>query len=353
VSERWPTLVLGGSGYVAGELIRLTAGHPDLDLRAAMSSSLPGQPVAESFPHLLPAVGELRFDDLDGVLGQFQPDEHWAVLAAAPHLISAPLLERVVDAARAAGTRLSLVDASADFRFSDAEAFRSVYGEPHGAPDLLGQFHCALPEHTKVVTTPYISHPGCFATAMLLGIVPLAAAGISENRFFVTGVTGSTGSGRSPKPTTHHPERQSNMFAYKPLQHRHAPEVRALASATAKTDIALHFVPHSGPFARGIHATIHAPLKQATSAAALRELLVEYYRGAHFVRVSEGMPRLKDVAGSNYAALGVATDDRSAVIVCVIDNLLKGAAGGAVQWLNRLLGIPEQRGLETPAIGWL
>ena len=353
MSERWPTLVLGGSGYVAGELIRLTAGHPDLDLRACMSSSLPGERVAASFPHLLPAVGALRFDDLEGVLDQFKRDEHWAVLAAAPHLISAPLLEQVVAAAEAAGSRLSLVDASADFRFSDAEAFQSVYGEPHGAPELLSQFYCGLPEHSTSVATPYVSHPGCFATAMLLGIVPLAESGLSESRYFVTGITGSTGSGRAPKPTTHHPERQSNLFAYKPLQHRHAPEVRALARAASGTDISLHFVPHSGPFARGIHATIHAPLKQATSTAQLRDLLTGYYRDAHFVSVSEGMPRLKDVAGSNYAAIGVAADDQTAVIVCVIDNLLKGAAGGAVQWLNRLLGVPEQRGLSSPAIGWL
>jgi N-acetyl-gamma-glutamyl-phosphate reductase len=353
MSERWPTLVLGGSGYVAGEMLRLVAGHPSLDLTACVSSSLPGKTVAATFPHLAPALGRLRFDDLDAALARFSRGDHWAVLAAAPHIISAPLLQQVVTAAESAGTRLSLVDASADFRYATPAAFQSVYGEPHGAPELLTHFRCALPEHSDAAPAPYISHPGCFATAMLLGIVPLAKSGCSDNRFYVTGITGSTGSGRAPKATTHHPERQSNLFAYKPLEHRHAPEVCALTNVAAGTDIALHFVPHSGPFARGIHATIHAPLKQPVTREELREVFTRAYAHAHFVSVADGMPRLKDVAGSNYAALGVAVDAETAVITCVIDNLLKGAAGGAVQWLNKQLGIPEQQGLQAPAIGWL
>ena len=349
----WPTLVLGGSGYVAGELLRIAAGHPRLDLRACVSSSLPGQAIGASFPHLEPALEQMAFTDLDDALTQFAAGEHWAVLAAAPHVVSADLLQRVVAAADSAGTQLSIVDASADFRYATADSFQAVYGEPHGAPGLLQQFTCAVPEQLPEVTTPHVSQPGCFATAMLLGIVPLAQSGWTENRFFVTGITGSTGSGRAPKATTHHPERQSNLFAYKALAHRHAPEVRALTQAAAGVDIQLHFVPHSGPFARGIHATIYAPLRESISAAQLRAQLAEHYAHAPFVAVSETMPRVKDVAGSNYALLGAAVDDDTAVVVCVLDNLLKGAAGGTVQWLNRLLGISEDSGLTTPAIGWL
>ncbi len=349
----WPTLVLGGSGYVAGELLRLAAAHPRLDIRACVSSSLPDQPVRESFPHLAPVLGALRFATLEQAISQFGPGEHWAVLAAAPHVVSAALLQQVADAAEGRGTRLSIVDASADFRYHTGAAFQDVYGEPHGAPALLEQFTCAVPEHCPQVNTPHVSQPGCFATAMLLGIVPLAASGWTENRFFVTGITGSTGSGRSAKATTHHPERQSNLFAYKPLQHRHAPEVRALTRAATGNDVDLHFVPHSGPFARGIHATIYAPLSVSVSASELRNHLTDYYADAAFVSVEASMPRIKNVAGSNYANLGVAVDENTAVVVCVIDNLLKGAAGGAVQWLNRLLDIPEDTGLAAPAIGWL
>ena len=127
----------------------------------------------------------------------------------------------------------------------------------------------------------------------------------------------------------------------------------ALTRAATGNDVDLHFVPHSGPFARGIHATIYAPLSVSVSASELRNHLADYYADAAFVSVEASMPRIKDVAGSNYANLGVAVDENTAVVVCVIDNLLKGAAGGAVQWLNRLLDIPEDTGLAAPAIGWL
>ncbi len=353
MSDAWPTLVLGGSGYVAGELLRLVDGHPDLNLVACVSSSRPGQPVSDIFPHLGPALPKLRFQDLDSALANFQRGDHWAVLSAAPHVVSAAVLQQVVTAAADAGARLSIVDASADFRYRTASEFQAVYGEPHGAPDLLASFRCAIPEHCQALSEPFVSHPGCFATAMLLGIVPLTASGWTSNRFYVTGITGSTGSGRVPKATTHHPERQSNLFAYKSLNHRHDPEVRALTRGATDQDIALHFVPHSGPFARGIHATIYAPLTTSVSADELRARLADYYEEARFVAVTPGMPRIKDVAGSNYAALGVAVDAQTAVVVVVIDNLLKGAAGGALQWLNRLLGVPEASGLEASAIGWL
>ena len=348
-----PVAVLGGSGYVAGELLRLVAQHPNLALEAAVSTSQAGEPVAAAFPHLAPAYAEKRFISPEGLLERLGDAERWIVLSAAPHGISAKLVAALLDAADSAHVELSVVDASADFRFADAAAFAAVYGQPHPAPARLAEFRCAVPEHLQALDTPHAAHPGCFATSMLLAIVPLLRAGVCANTFSVSAVTGSTGAGRVPRNTTHHPFRQSNLFAYQPLEHRHDPEVRALALAATGVEPRLRFVPQSGPFARGIHATIFADKQPHCSAADVQSALVEFYRESSFVRVQSAPPRVKDVAGSNYAALSAHVSEDTVVVCVVLDNLLKGAAGGSMQWVNRLLGLPETTGLAAPAVGWI
>jgi len=202
------------------------------------------------------------------------------------------------------------------------------------------------------VPTPHVAHPGCFATATLLASVPLLALGLCEPRLFVTGITGSTGSGRRPVDGTHHPQRHSDLYAYNALTHRHTPEIMACAQAASGVAAEYNFVPHSGPFARGIHVTVQATLKKPLDAAALRAALGDYYRLAPFVKVRDAMPRIKDVATSNYAHLSATTNGTTLAVMAAIDNLNKGAAGGAVQWMNRLLGYPETMGLTAPAPGW-
>jgi N-acetyl-gamma-glutamyl-phosphate reductase len=182
--------------------------------------------------------------------------------------------------------------------------------------------------------------------------VPLLAQRLIEPRLFVSGVTGSTGSGRQPTAGTHHPQRHSDLYAYNPLAHRHTPEVRALAAAATGVDAEFAFVPHSGPFARGIHVTVQAVLRHSVSSADLQRALSDYYDQSVFVRVGAEPPRLKDVVTSNYAELCGATQDGTVVVMCAIDNLVKGAAGGAIQWMNRILGYEETAGLLTPAPGW-
>jgi len=353
MSDVWPVIVLGGSGYVAGEMLRLVAQHPRLALGAAVSTSQAGQPIASAFNHLRPVYPDTSFVSIDTVLEQIGEASHWVVLSAAPHGASAQIVAALLDTAESAGVTLTVVDASADFRFNDASAFAKVYGQTHPAPALLGQFRCAVPEHLAEIDTPHAAHPGCFATAMLLGIVPLLKAGFCSESFYVSAVTGSTGAGRTPRETTHHPVRQSNLFAYQPLVHRHDPEVRTLTRAATDQDISLHFVPHSGPFARGIHATIFARQHNRVSDADVTEALTEFYRASDLVRVDSQPPRMKDVAASNHAALSASVDEDSIVICSVLDNLLKGAASGAIQWVNRLLGLPDTLGLLTPTAGWL
>jgi N-acetyl-gamma-glutamyl-phosphate reductase len=351
-SGQFPTIVLGGSGYVAGEFLRLIAAHPRLTLGGVVSSSQAGEPVAKTFAHLAPAYGRELFVSIDAVIEKLKTAPRWLVLSGAPHGASAQLIAQLLDAAAGAGVALTVVDASADFRFTDPGAWAKVYGHEHATPQLIPQFTCAVPEHLDRIDTPHAAHPGCFATTMLLGLVPLASAGFAEE-FNVSAVTGSTGAGRTPRETTHHPVRQSNLFAYQALKHRHAPEVRALVKAASGRDIDLQFVPHSGPFARGIHATIFARARERVTQAQVVEALTEFYRGAEFVRVEAEPPRMKDIAATNYSAVHAVVDGDTIVVCSVLDNLLKGAAGGSIQWANRLLGLPETLGLDTPAAGWL
>jgi N-acetyl-gamma-glutamyl-phosphate reductase common form len=347
-----PAIVLGGTGYVAGELLRLIAGHPLLEVAAILSDSQPGAPVSVAFAHLKSAYPELKFADLEQLAAIIKRGPSCALFSAAPHGVSAAIVDRLLGEAEAAGTRVHCVDISADFRYSNADAYQSVYKHAHGAPARIREFTCAVPEHLAKSPTAHIAHPGCFATAALLASVPLLALGLTDTRLFVTGVTGSTGSGRKPVDGTHHPLRHSDFYAYSALSHRHVPEITACAKLATGIEADFNFVPHSGPFARGIHVTVQASLKKPLATAQALEALKSYYADCPFVRVGDTAPRVKDVATSNYANLGAVTNGNSIAVMAVLDNLNKGAAGGAMQWMNRLLGMPETTGLTAPAPGW-
>jgi N-acetyl-gamma-glutamyl-phosphate reductase len=275
-----------------------------------------------------------------------------ALFSAAPHGVSAGIVDRLLRAAAQARTQVHCVDISADFRYASQEAYEVVYKHPHGAPARIREFTCAVPEHLKRSPTPHIAHPGCFATATLLASVPLLALGLTDARLFVTGITGSTGSGRKPVEGTHHPLRHGDLYSYGALSHRHVPEIAACAKQATGVEARFNFVPHSGPFARGIHVTVQARLKNSLSTSQALEALRDYYKDCPFVRVAEAAPRVKEVAASNYSHLSAVTNDDSIAVMSVLDNLNKGAAGGAIQWMNRLLGIPETTGLTAPAPGW-
>src|SRR5690606_23970146 len=188
-----------------------------------------------------------------------------------PHGASAALIDKLLTKAEAAGTKPRVVDISADYRFSSNAAYAAVYKHDHGAQNRLSQFTCAVPEHLASAPTPHIGHPGCFATAILLASVPLLKLGIATPTLFVSGVTGSTGAGRKPIEGTHHPMRHSDLYTYNALAHRHAPEIAEVAKAASGVDAHFAFVPHSGPYARGIHATVQAALARPVSQAELLE----------------------------------------------------------------------------------
>lgn len=347
-----PAVVLGGTGYVAGELLRLLAGHPHFSLAAVMSDSQPGEAVAGAFPHLVSAYPQMRFSSQTQVQKILCEAPEAAVFSAAPHGVSALLIDALLGAAEKAGTRPRVVDISADFRYGSAAAYAAVYPHAHGAPARLAQFTCALPEHLDKLATPHVGHPGCFATAILLASVPLLANGLVTPSLFVSGVTGSTGSGRKPVLSTHHPLRHADLYSYSALVHRHVPEVSACARAASGVEAEFAFVPHSGPFARGIHVTLQAALKRPLDTEKMLAILRVFYADAPFVRVSAEAPRVKDVVASNYAHLSAVVMSGTVAVMCALDNLNKGAAGGALQWMNRMFALPEAAGLTAPAPGW-
>lgn len=346
-------VVLGATGYVGGELLRLLAAHPDLELAAAVSASRHGQSIAATFPHLAGVYPDTEFSAPEKWVNAIDSGAKLALFSAAPHGASAALIERSLQAAAKRNLQVHVVDSSADFRYATQADFEAVYGASHGAPQLLNQFQCAVPEHASAIDAPHVGHPGCFATATLLASVPLIKSGLTDAEVFVSATTGSTGSGRSPQAGTHHPERHSNMYAYKPLAHRHSPEISRLCEAASGRATAVHFVPHSGPFARGIYATVQAKLNADVSAQQVLAAYQTAYADAPFVQLVDTTPRLKNVVASNYCQIGVAVDDGAVVVMSAIDNLVKGAAGGAVQWMNRLWKLPETRGLLTAAPGWI
>ena len=172
-TARIPTIVLGGTGYVAGELLRLIAGHPNLELAGILSDSQPGESVAKAFGHLAPVYPKTTFSsqaEIEALVARLPVS---AIFSAAPHGASAALIDRLLTVAEGAGTKPRVVDISADFRYSTDTAYAAVYKHPHGAPGRLSQFSCAVPEHLAIAATPHIAHPGCFATAILLASVPL------------------------------------------------------------------------------------------------------------------------------------------------------------------------------------
>jgi N-acetyl-gamma-glutamyl-phosphate reductase common form len=345
-------VVLGATGYVGGEFLRLLAAHPVFDMAAAVSRGQAGAAIGAAFPHLAAAYPDAAFTEPAKALEGIDTGSRLAVFSAAPHGASAALVAATLEAAAARNLQTHVVDCSADFRYADAAAYERVYGGAHGAPRLLGDFHCALPEHAGTLDAPHVGHPGCFATAVLLAAMPLTLPALACREVNVTAVTGSTGSGKTAQAGTHHPERHSNLYAYKPLSHRHVPEVERLLAARSGKTVKVHFVPHSGPFARGIYATLQAAIEPSVSQDDVADEFRSFYAESEFVRIVEGAPKLKDVVASNYAHIGAAADSGRVVVTCAIDNLVKGAAGGAVQWMNRLWSLPEATGLHVPAPAW-
>ena len=336
-------VVVGAAGYAGGELLRLLLSHPDVGEVVATSRSQAGRPVGEVHPALAPLT-DARFAGLAPGEAARGRD---VVFLALEHGESSKVIGDVF----AAGPGL-IIDLAADFRVQAPRLYEQFYG-PHAAPDYVSRFAYGLAYVAGVSLrgATAIAAPGCFATAAQLALWPIARAGIPCVPTLF-GVTGSSGAGVHPKPTTHHPARANNVFAYSVLGHRHEAEVLAAWRLwTGNPDATTRMMVHSGPFVRGIYLTLHARLAEphpalANGAAAFYRTA---YHGRPFVRVMDGAPELTHAVGTNYALIGAALspDGRELQVMVAEDNLVKGAGGQALQAMNLALGLDETAGLRA------
>ena len=337
--------IVGASGYGGAELLRLCATHPDLHVVAAQAGSAAGQAVAAHTPSLAAAYRDLVYGptDVDGLDGLD------VVFLALPHGQSQALVPDLVDRAGV------VVDLAADFRLADPALYPTWYGEPHAAPDLLATFVYGLPElhRADLAGATRIAAPGCYPTAALLGLAPLVEAGLLASpsagapALVVDAASGTSGAGRAPKEQLHFAAVDEDFVAYGLLDHRHTAEMEQGLGRTVL------FTPHLAPMVRGILATCYARPAEpgALTTADVLGLLADRYADEPFVVVSADPPSTKAASGSNTVHLSARFDPRTGwvVVLSAIDNLIKGAAGQAVQCANLALGLPEATGL--PVVG--
>ena len=337
-SPRLTVAVVGASGFLGGELVRLLAEHPRVSLGRVCGYRSAGKSLGSVRGGLAP-LG-LEISEVDPP--QLAKEAEVAFLAL-PHGDSALLAAELL----AAGMRV--IDLGSDFRLEDAADYPRYYGRSHPRPEFLSEAYYSLPELTGAIAPDcrLVANPGCFATALAMGIVPLVKHLGPQARIAAMGITGSSGSGAAASVKVHHSLRPTNLSAYKPLTHQHLGELRQLMMRLGGHAPAVDFVPHSGPFIRGIHLTLQ--LRRSELGADPFALLSAAYADADLVDVQRGPVDLGAVVGSCRVAIGVAGDDEVAVVFVAIDNLLKGGSGQAVQNLNLLMGWPACEGL--PRLG--
>jgi N-acetyl-gamma-glutamyl-phosphate reductase len=328
--------ILGASGYVGGELMRLIAGHPEMEAGIAFGASNAGQQVAAVHPHLALAYPDAAFAAWDSSLLK----DCDLILAALPHGET----QRLADELLAPG--IPFVDLGADFRLESAAEFERWYGEPHARPDLLETFTYGLPEffRDRIKESKRGAAPGCYPTAASLALRPLVEAGVIERQgIVVDAASGVSGAGRAANAGTHFCAVDGNYRAYGLLNHRHTAEMEMVSGASVL------FTPHLMAASRGILATCYA---KATGPCDPLAILRDAYADEHFIHVGETPPETKWATGSNAAFLTARYDQRTGTVLAVaaIDNLGKGAAGQMIQCANLMLGLDESAGLSNMGV---
>jgi N-acetyl-gamma-glutamyl-phosphate reductase len=331
--------VVGGTGYTGVELLRLLALHPEVRLQAVTSRGEAGTPVADLFPNLRGHV-DLCFTEPDaGVLNAcdvvFFATPNGIAMGMAPELLSQ-------------GVRV--IDLAADFRLRDPAEWQRWYGMPHACPDLLKEAVYGLPEvnRSAIAGARLVANPGCYPTAVQLGLVPLIEAGCIDTATLIADCkSGASGAGRGASVATLLSEASGSFKAYAVPGHRHLPEIRQGLAQAAGAPVGLTFVPHLTPMIRGIHATLYARLTEPDIDA--QAIFATRYSGEPFVDVLPpgSHPETRSVKGANDCRIAVhlAPDGQTLVVLSVIDNLVKGAAGQAVQNMNIMCGLEERTGL--------
>jgi N-acetyl-gamma-glutamyl-phosphate reductase len=335
--------VVGASGYTGVELLRLLAGHPQVEVTCVTARQHAGEHVASLFPAL-----SGRFDllcesaDAQAIAGRAD-----LIFTALPHQAAMEIIPDLLRAGR------RVIDLSADYRLRDAEVYAAWYGK-HGSPELLAEAVYGLPElyREHVRNARLIANPGCYPTSVALALAPLIKNRlIDPATLVIDSKSGTSGAGRSASVGSLFCEVNEGFKAYGVASHRHTPEIEQTLTDLAGAPVTVSFTPHLLPVNRGILSTCYAGLAQKSTTAELLAVYAEYYRHEPFIRVhpAGSLPNVAYVRGSNFCDLGVVSDPRTGrvIVVSAIDNLVKGAAGQALQNFNILLGLPETTGLEA------
>ena len=326
--------IFGGSGYGGSELLRILLFHPNVELVFVTANEHAGKPVGEVHRNLN-GLTKLGF-----VTAPESIDNVDCVFLALPHGQAMDIVPRLP-------VEIKAIDLSGDFRLRDQAVFEKHYKQPHTAMQSQSEFVYGLTETNReaIRGARLISNPGCFATATLLGLAPLVAKSALTGRVIVDAKTGSSGSGAKAAANTHHPQRMNSFYAYKPFTHQHVPEIEQELEHVGDWTNELIFMTHSLPVSRGIFASIYAESKRDLTEDELRGMFAEYYRDAFFVRLVNGSPDINWVKTTNFCDIGFAARGKQIVVFSALDNLVKGAAGQAVQNMNLMFGLDEKSGL--------
>jgi N-acetyl-gamma-glutamyl-phosphate/LysW-gamma-L-alpha-aminoadipyl-6-phosphate reductase len=333
--------ILGGSGYGGSELLRILLFHPQVEVALVTANEHAGKHVDSVHPNLA-KLTNLKFDSMPepGALEDLD-----CVFLALPHgqaMEIVPSLPRTVKA----------IDLSGDFRLNDAAVFKQFYGREHTAMEAQREFVYGLTEvnRNQIKEATRIANPGCFATALELGLFPLLASGLVKGKIIADMKTGSSGSGAKAAANTHHPKRANSFYAYKMFEHQHQPEVEQLLSSVSPqwSECSLVFQVHSIPVVRGIFASIYVTPTRPMTRDEVGNLFREFYGNEFFIRLVEGSPDINWVKNTNFVDIGWAASDDTVIVFVALDNLVKGAAGQAVQNMNLMFGIEERTGLVLP-----
>lgn len=334
--------ILGGSGYGGSELLRILLFHSEVELKLVTANEHAGKRIDAVHPNLA-KLTDLKFESMPdpGALTDLD-----CVFLALPHGQAMEIVPLLPRSAR-------VIDLSGDFRLSDAAKFKKFYGREHTAIQSQREFVYGLSEvnRNQIKEATRIANPGCFASALELGLYPLVASELVKGKVIADMKTGSSGSGAKAAPNTHHPKRANSFYAYKTFEHQHQPEVeQLLASVNSNwsSECELVFQVHSIPVVRGIFASIYVTTRKSMTPDEVGDLFREFYGNEFFIRLVEGSPDINWVKNTNFVDIGWAASGDSVIVFVALDNLVKGAAGQAVQNMNLMFGIDERAGLALP-----
>ena len=329
--------IFGGSGYGGSELLRILLFHPNVEVAFVTANEQAGKSVSEVHRNLN-GLTKLIFTSAPQDLTTLNNVD--CVFLALPHGQAMDVVPKLPSTVKA-------IDLSGDFRLRNQEEFEKHYKQPHTAMSAQSDFVYGLTETNReaIKHARFIANPGCFATATLLGLAPLVANDLIDGRVIVDAKTGSSGSGAKAAANTHHPQRMNSFYAYKPFTHQHVPEIEQELKSVGDWTSELVFMTHSLPVARGIFASIYVEAKKPLNETELNSLFADFYRESFFVRLVKGSPDINWVKTTNFCDLGFAARGKQLVVFSAIDNLVKGAAGQAVQNMNLMFGLEETTGL--------